>query len=242
MSTRIDHLARPRPNLLKFPDRHSVYWLDELPKSKNTSTTVFELTPRLEQLAQSKNNSRFFQESRTPEWMVSTAALKACPSQRVCSLALPRLPAEGWESDRPLPVTLSVAVKTAEASPRVCQLAHPKRAKMVLSHFRVDSNAHAETFPMTTPFAPSAHILQLSSPKQVHPQHTIARPVSWPVPDCVLKAVASERLQVLARPKTRQALFEGYKPNRITPAARAATASPRLLELSLPLPRKCKGQ
>ncbi|KAL0201523.1 hypothetical protein M9458_004710, partial [Cirrhinus mrigala] len=51
-------------------------------------------------------------------------------------------------------------------------------------------------------------------PKQVHAQHVLARPVSWPVPDCVLKAAASERLQKLARPKTRQALFEGYDPYR----------------------------
>ncbi len=86
------------------------------------------------------------------------------------------------------------------------------------------------------------HYFPLSAPKQVHAQHSLVRPVSWPVPDHVLKAVANERLQKLARPKTRQALFEGYDPYRVSPAARAATASPRLLELSLPLPHKCKGQ
>lgn len=77
-------------------------------------------------------------------------------------------------------------------------------------------------------------------PKQVHPQHGLDRPVSWPIPTHVLKTSASERVRLLARPKTRQALFEGFDPYSVSPAARAATASPRLLELSLPLPRKCK--
>uniref|UniRef100_A0A8C2FHY6 Theg spermatid protein n=1 Tax=Cyprinus carpio TaxID=7962 RepID=A0A8C2FHY6_CYPCA len=269
MPSRIEQLSRPKPNLLKFPDRCSVYWLDELPtRSKNTTTafgmritsftafmqceyvivSVFkscieivstELTPRLEQLAQSKESSRLIEESsRSPEWMISAAALKARPSERVCSLALPRMPADGWQPERPLLATLSVAVKNAKPSPRICYLAQPKQVKTLLTYCSVDSSAHSISVPNT----PSSRILQLASPKQVHAQHSLARPVSWPVPDHVLKAVASERLQKLARPKTRQALFEGYDPYRVSPAARAATASPRLLELSLPLPRKCKGQ
>ncbi|XP_058649557.1 sperm microtubule associated protein 2 isoform X2 [Onychostoma macrolepis] len=238
MPTRIEQLSRPKPNLLKFPDRRSVYWLDELPTRSKNSTTAFELTPRLELLTQSKQLSHFTEESRSPEWMVSAAALKACPSERVCSLALPRIPADGWQPERPLLTTLSVAVKTAKPSARIDQLAQPKRAKTLLMYCSVDSSAHAISVPIT----PSSRILQLASPKQVHAQHSLARPVSWPVPDNVLKAVVSERLQILARPKTRQALFEGYDPYRVSPAARAATASPRLLELSLPLPRKCKGQ
>lgn len=183
---------------------------------------------------------------------------------------------------------LSVAVKTAKPSARICQLAQPKREKSLLTFFSVDSSTHAISVPITPSsrilqlacecisppfytvndhllhiqsttaqkvtltrvqlglngnlFSLFHHYLPLSAPKQVHAQHSLARPVSWPVPDHVLKAVANERLQKLARPKTRQALFEGYDPYRVSPAARAATASPRLLELSLPLPRKCKGQ
>ncbi|XP_059356808.1 sperm microtubule associated protein 2 [Carassius carassius] len=239
MPARIEQLSRPRPNLLQFPDRRSLYWLDEIPTRSKKTTTAFELTPRLEQLAQSKESSRFIEESRrSPEWMISAAALKACPSERVCSLALPRMP-DGWQPERPLLAALSVAVKNAKPSPRICQLAQPKRVKTLLTYCSVDSSTQTISAPITPS---SSRILQLASPKQVHAQHSLARPVSWPVPDHVLKAVAGERLQKLARPKTRQALFEGYDPYRVSPAARAATASPRLLELSLPLPRKCKGQ
>ncbi|XP_016119957.1 testicular haploid expressed gene protein-like, partial [Sinocyclocheilus grahami] len=131
-----------------------------------------------------------------------------------------------------------VVVKNAKPSPRICQLAQPKRVKTQLTHCSVDSSAHVISVCIT----PSSRVLQLASPKQVHAQHALARPVSWPVPDHVLKAVASEKLQKLAQPKTRQALFEGYDSYQVSPSTRAATASPRLLELSLPLPRKCKGQ
>ncbi|XP_057190674.1 testicular haploid expressed gene protein-like [Triplophysa rosa] len=132
---------------------------------------------------------------------------------------------------------LSVAVQTVRASPRICQLAQPKRMKMMLNGFSAESSGHTVTVPTATP---SPRLLQLASPKQVHPQHALDRPVSWPIPNHILKTSASERLRLLARPKTRQALFEAYDPYSVSPAARAATASPRLLELSLPLPRKCK--
>ncbi|XP_016352786.1 testicular haploid expressed gene protein-like [Sinocyclocheilus anshuiensis] len=216
MPTRTEQLAQPKTNLLKFPDRHSVCWLDELPTRSKITTTAFELTLRWEQLAQSKQSSRFFD-------VVTNSS------------ALPRMPADGWQPDCTLLDPLSVVVKNAKPSPRICQLAQPKRVKMLLTHCSVDSSAHVISVSIT----PSSRILQLASPKQVHAQHALARPVSWPVPDRVLKAVASEKL---AQPKTHQALFEGYDPYQVSPSAWAATASPRLLELSSPLPRKCKGQ
>ncbi|XP_056598888.1 sperm microtubule associated protein 2 isoform X1 [Triplophysa dalaica] len=237
MASQIDLLAHPKPNLLKFPDRRSVYWLDELPAESKKNTTTFEMTSRLEQLAQNKQAGHFFENRRSSEWVVSAAALKARPSQRICSLALPREPAEGWQLDRQLLVPWSVAVQTVRASPRICQLAQPKRMKMMSNGFSAESSGHTVTVPTVTP---SARLLHLASPKQVHPQHALDRPVSWPIPNHILKTSASERLHLLARPKTRQALFEAYDPYSISPAARAATASPRLLELSLPLPRKCK--
>ncbi|XP_035617333.2 uncharacterized protein LOC118374944 isoform X2 [Oncorhynchus keta] len=134
MTTRMVQLAQPKPNLLRFPDRRSVYWLDELPPERNGSTTMFELTPHWSQLCGRKRlNSGFEQSRSSPQWEVSVAALSAYPSNRVCSLALPRLPTAGWVSDRPLLASLSRAVRTAVASPRVCQLACPKRRQGLYS-------------------------------------------------------------------------------------------------------------
>nr|XP_023996318.1 testicular haploid expressed gene protein-like [Salvelinus alpinus] len=92
------------------------------------------------------------------------------------------------------------------------------------------------------PAATSSRLQLLAIPKSVHPQYAQDRPVIWPVPGPVRKAVASERVQVLSRPNQRKALFQGYNPYTVTLAARSASASPRLQELCLPLPRKCKGK
>nr|XP_029505054.1 testicular haploid expressed gene protein-like isoform X2 [Oncorhynchus nerka] len=234
MTTRMVQLAQPKPNLLRFPDRRSVYWLDELPPERNGSTTMFELTPHWSQLCGRKRlNSGFEQSRSSPQWEVSVAALSAYPSNRVCSLALPRLPTAGWVSDRPLLASLSRAVRTAVASPRVCQLACPKRRQGLYS-----PHSSKTSLAPPHPAATSSRLQLLAIPKSDHPQYAQDRPVIWPV----RKAVASERVQVLSRPNQRKALFQGYNPYTVTLAARSASASPRLQELCLPLPRKCKGK
>ncbi|XP_030630527.1 sperm microtubule associated protein 2 [Chanos chanos] len=240
---RIDRLAQPKPDLLKFPDRRSVYWLDELPNFSNCSFYILirfpsVLTPRLSKLTESKRLDPTFQNNRqSPVWVVSTAALSARPSDRVRYLALPRLPAAGWQPERPLLAALSVAVRTAEASQRICQLAHPKRMKKIPN--QKDSKASITAAP---PCSTSSRIHLLATPKSNHSQYMLDRPVTCPVSRSTRKAVASERVQVLAQPKPRKALFQGYDPYRVNAAARSANASPRVLELCMPLPRKCKAK
>lgn len=46
----------------------------------------------------------------SPTWEVSQCALRAVPSERLCCLAQPRLPAADWQPSRPLPVAVSNAV------------------------------------------------------------------------------------------------------------------------------------
>lgn len=239
MASRIDKLSQAKPNLLRFPDRRSVYWLDELPPEKTGSPTRFKLTPQWSLLCVSKKLNPVCKHNRpSPQWQVSTSALTACPSRRVCSLALPRLPTSGWLPDRPLMAPLSRAVQTAVATPRVCQLARPIRRQSL--HSPQDSNPSPPTPGPHTPSA-SSRIQLLATPKSDHPQYAADRPVSWPVPEAVRQAVATERVQVLSYPKQRTALFKGYNPYTVSLAARSASASPRLQELSLPLPRKCRG-
>ncbi|XP_072525065.1 sperm microtubule associated protein 2 [Salminus brasiliensis] len=234
MATRIDRLAQPKPNLLKFPDRRSVYWLDQLPAKSNSSTTAFDLTPQWFQLTQSKKLSTQLDNSRSPEWKVSAAALKACPSERVCALALPRMPADGWQPDRPLLPILNKTVKTAMANTRICQLAQPKMSCSTMTQTCSSSEISLSSA------KPSSRTHILAKPKQHHPQYSPDRPVSSPVTRCVLEAVASERLEMLATPKPRKPLFEGFDPYKVSSAARAATASPRLQELALPPTRRCR--
>ncbi|KAF7692508.1 theg spermatid protein [Silurus meridionalis] len=193
MTTRIEYLARPKPNFLRLPDRES------------------------------------------PEWKVSAAALKACPSERLCFLAEPRQVAPGWQPDRPLSPTLGMGMRRiAEASPRICQLAVPKKIwapSYEKTNFTLKNPSKAE---------PSSRILLLAVPKKEHQDFVPNRPLSWHVAKSVLVAVASERLLELAVPKSRKPLFDECNPYKVSPAALSATASPRILELSLPSPRWCR--
>ncbi|KAM9439689.1 sperm microtubule associated protein 2 [Clarias gariepinus] len=239
MATRLEQLARPKPNLLKFPDRHSVYWLDELPANSKRSTPAFELTARWSQLSERRKISLDYEYNReSPEWKVSTAALKAHPSERVCLLALPRHPAVGWQPDRPILPSFGMGVKSeAKASPRICQLANPKKTRISLTPSESSTNNYS-TLPPQVKTSSRIHLLAL--PKKEHPHYCPDRPVSAHVPKSVLKAIASKRLQELATPKPRKPLFEGFDPYQVSSAARAATASSRIQELSLPPARRCR--
>ncbi|KAI4880626.1 hypothetical protein NFI96_021167 [Prochilodus magdalenae] len=187
------------------------------------------------------------------------------------------MPAAGWQPDRPLLPTLSVAVKTAKASTRICQLARSRKLHTAMtrlcnsSEISVSVPSLARPSPRTELLAnltlivnstikkkavkvnkliagdtgkkggaAAARVLYVKAPKQDHPQYCPDRPISWPVPKSVLEAVASERLQVLATPRLRKPLADGFDPYKVSPAARAATASPRLQELALPPARRCR--
>ncbi|XP_063076620.1 sperm microtubule associated protein 2 [Engraulis encrasicolus] len=235
MATRIEQLARPKPNRLRFPDRRSVYWVDHFPPERS-HTTSFDLSPRWSKLAESKPSHLGFEHSsRSPEWPVSVAATRARASRRVCSLALPRQPVEGWQPDRPIMYSLTRAVQSAVPSRRVCELSQPKRVSRSPSTDHWLNNLATAQHNTAT-----SRIHQLSAAKVEHPDYLLDRPVSWPLSSAVTKAVASGRIEELSQPKVRKDLFEGYNPYIVTQAARSATASPRVEELSAPLPRKCR--
>uniref|UniRef100_A0A3Q1E9F0 Sperm microtubule associated protein 2 n=1 Tax=Acanthochromis polyacanthus TaxID=80966 RepID=A0A3Q1E9F0_9TELE len=236
MAIRTQLLAQPKPNRLKYPDRRSVYWLDELPPQKSGSTTRIELTPRWSDLCRSE---KFYtQDMVSPIWEVSEWALRAVPSERLCRLARSRAPAAGWQPDHSLPLPLSRGTLTAVATSRICQLAQPKK-KQILER----SSSKSKPVPINhLPSRASAHIELLATPKHDHPKFKGERSVCWPVSKAARSYVASQRLLDLSSPKERKALFEGYDPYVVSRAARSARPSPRIQELCLPLPRKCSSK
>ncbi|XP_062253459.1 sperm microtubule associated protein 2 [Platichthys flesus] len=223
MATRTHKLAQPKANRLSYPDRRSVYWLDELPPERSGPHTkiLFLSSLRL-----------------SPIWEVSEWALRAVPSKRLCSLAQPRAPAAGWEPERPLLVPLNRATQMAVATARVSQLAQPKQRQ-------VQENSGHKSKPVSMTHLPgraSAHTELLSTPKHEHRGFEGGRSVCWPVSRAARSFVAGERLLELSVPKARKALFEGYDPYVVSRAARSASPSARIQELSLPLPRKCSSK
>ncbi|MFT7818811.1 testicular haploid expressed gene protein-like [Arapaima gigas] len=191
-------------------------------------------TPRLSQLAQGKRLHPSFQGSRpSPVWRVTAAALRASPSERVCHLAMPRVPAKAWQPDRPLLARVRRAVLTTVPSLRICQLSQPKRLATL-----PPPNMHIPSVGGLQPTRVSSHISLLATPKSLHPEYRPDRPVLWPVMVSALRVMPSERVQTLAQPKQTMALCDKRDPYRISRAALQAVASPRIEELSIPLPRK----
>nr|XP_046268506.1 theg spermatid protein isoform X2 [Scatophagus argus]XP_046268508.1 theg spermatid protein isoform X2 [Scatophagus argus] len=235
MSARTQRLAQPKPNRLRYPDRRTVYWLDELPPEKTGPTTKTELTPRWAELCRSKKFHT--QVTRSPIWEVSEGALRAVASSRLCSLSQPRAPAAGWKPDRLPLTTLNRATQTAVATSRICQLAQPKRSLLLEGSghkFKPVAKTHV-------PCKASAHIELLATPKHDHPKFEGERSVCWLVSGAARNYVANKRLLELSIPKERKALFEGYDPYIVSRAARSASPSPRIRQLCLPLPHKCSS-
>ncbi|XP_075304779.1 sperm microtubule associated protein 2-like [Odontesthes bonariensis] len=218
MATRMQQLAQPKPDKLRYPDRRSVYWLDKLPPERTASITKIV----------------------SPTWEVSERALRAVPSKRLCSLAQPRAPVAGWRPDHLLLAPLSRGSQTAVASSRICQLAQPKRGQVQEG----SSCRPADKLLPTTHWTSkaSAHTELLATPKHDHPKFEGGRSVCWPVSRAARKYVATQNLLDLSGPKERKALFEGYDPYMVSRAARSATPTPRIKELCLPLPRKCSSK
>ncbi|KAM3595281.1 uncharacterized protein V6R79_021053 [Siganus canaliculatus] len=233
MANRIQKLAEPKPNRLRYPDRRSVYWLDAVPPERTGSITKPELTPRWMELCRSKKI--YTQDTLSPIWDVSKGALTATASSRLRSLAQPRAPADGWEPSRPLLAPLRRATQIAVATSRICQLAQPKRRLVVQSTDYISKAASVTHIPSKA----SAHVELLATPKHKHPKYEGQRPVSWLVSRAARNYVASGRLLELSSPKERRALFEGYDPYVVSRAACSANPSPRIQQLCLPLPRKC---
>lgn len=154
---------------------------------------------------------------------------------------------------------------TAVATHRICQLAQPKK-KAVLESLGPTPKAHS------TPYKASAHIEMLAgdsaqppgessvyfdtdcvffcvcvrvlsaAPKHEHPKYRRERPVLWSASGAARRYEASGRLLELSSPREKRALFEGFDPYAVSRAALTACPSPRVRQLSAPLPRKCSSK
>ncbi|XP_075707236.1 sperm microtubule associated protein 2 [Rhinoderma darwinii] len=195
------------------------------------------LTARQNELAQPKTLNKMHKEDRSsPIWPVKTSALHVVPSPRLEKLAQAKSYSQEWLEDRPVYSMVTEAAKRASASPRTVQLAKPKDCAAhtlpsTPTNHKVEGNSEKVV-------APTARTEALAVPKMEHPQYQHDLTVQWHVPASALKTQASDKVCQLAKPKTRKAIFEGYDPYRISPAAKHADASPRIIELCAPPARR----
>ncbi|XP_069601633.1 sperm microtubule associated protein 2 [Ranitomeya imitator] len=226
---RLDLLACPKVNFLKHRDRPSVYWQDKTDIHSSCS-----LTARQNELAQPKNVNKMYKEDRpSPIWPVKSSAVHAIPSSRLEKLAQAKCISREWMEDRPVYSMVSEASKTASARPRTVELAKPKhRADYFMSS---TTKSHQEEGNVVTP---TSRTEALAVPKLEHSQYQHDLEVQRHVPASALHTHASDRICQLAKPKARKAIFEGFDPFWISPAAKHANASSRIIELCAPPARR----
>ncbi|XP_002738421.1 sperm microtubule associated protein 2-like [Saccoglossus kowalevskii] len=238
---RIDVLARPKQLPPTFrEDRRSVYWLD---RHASNSCNSLTLTPRQQFLANSKHVDNGWQGDRpTPIWPVSRSAQKASASERVETLASPKQKHPDYKPERAVETRVSDSAKSAQASGRLQKLAEPK----VYAELKIRASRewdYVEWDPEISSSAKNARcserVEQLAEPKNAHLSYQPEKYVQWPVSENAMKALATLRLQQLARPKSRGKV-DNYDPYKVTPSARSARATPRIAELANPIPRKIR--
>ncbi|XP_054894287.1 theg spermatid protein isoform X2 [Poeciliopsis prolifica] len=230
MGPEIQPPSDPKADQLKYLDRNTVQWLEKKPTEKTGSVKQPELAPTWAELTRTRtycSQIRVSQPSKISKW-----ALHAFPSERVCELAKPRSYSRGWQPEACLPIPVSRASLSAVASPRTCRLAQPKKR-----YSAPEPSYTSEPRPMT--HLTSAHLSMLAIPKAEHPLYQRQRSACWPVSFGAKHYVPSQRLLKLARPIIRKDPLGGYDPFTVSHAALCANPSPRTLQLSVPLPRKC---
>ncbi|CAL8284322.1 unnamed protein product [Lota lota] len=130
------------------------------------------------------------------------------------------------------------ASRRVGATSRIIQLSQPRwRPRVETPGLGFRTPPIARKTPTATP-----RVEQLATPKREHSGYVGERPSSRAVPRAVRRAVPSERVRELAGPRQRQALFQGHDPYTVSACALLAKPSPRLQELALPLPRKCRSE
>ena len=202
-----------------------------------TTKRVDELsTPR-------KLHPDYVGDRSSPKWEVPEAACVANPSPRVRELAEPKKVHPSYQPCKPVMTIIPDEALFTFPTNHIKQLAEPKifpELKIKLdsewdwSDWKSDVKAAAKNTKSTE------RIEYLARPKTAPPTYQPAREIEWPVSASAKTIQASERLQKLARPKNR-GTWEDYDPDayRVSLGAKHAHASPRINELSAPLPRKC---
>ena len=201
-------------------------------------------TQRIDELATPKKLHRdYVGDKPSPTWEVSEAACTAMPSPRVEQLAEPKKFHPSYQPCKSVMTMIADDTLFALPTNRLKELAKPKtnpelkikeESEWDWSEWKSDLTAAAKSAKSTE------RVEHLARPKTAPATYQPAREVEWRVGASAKTIQASERLQKLARPKNK-GNWEDYDPNAYTVSlgAKHAHASPRINELSNPLPRKC---
>jgi len=236
-------LAKPKPFHPSYrDDRRSVYWVEKEPlRAGPDGYTVSIATPRVTALSKHKNVDHIWTPHRpTPVWPVARGAMSASASSRLEALAQHRRPQPTYSFDRSPQWGVSGGAASASASSRLEQLAQPKPREEQYTNFDPYWGFNWGVSAASKSAKATERLEHLAEHKNYHKDFAPERPIRWDVTSEAMEAIASLRLQQLARPRSRTMIKDDYDPYKVSVQARKARATPRLDELSIPIPRKVR--
>ncbi|XP_014304737.1 testicular haploid expressed gene protein isoform X2 [Myotis lucifugus] len=222
---RLLELAKPKANWQTLKNKPSVYWTERFLEDTTLSITVPAVSRRVEELARPKKFYTDYCDSirTTHNVPISQCTFDYQPSNRLRELATPKVRNNIWNIDMSEVSKVSKAAQMAIPSSRIVQLAKPKPPATLLEEWDPvpKPKRHALNY---------NRLLYLAMPKAQSDQCVPDRDPRWEVLDVTKKAVASARIRLLAKPKVRKELNEGYDRH---PLAYMSSPPPKAS------PRKC---
>ena len=171
----------------------------------------------------------------SPIWQVSEPARIAKERPHTARLASAKSTHTQYKEPRPVQSAVTSAAKAHSASDRVQELSQAKHRypeQVRLPQWKVSDTAKSANA--------SSRTLELSKGKNLSDKYQPSRDVAWPVTQASLYAVASNRLEELAKPIKRETMDHlQFNPDafRVSTTALKAKTSKRVDELAEPLER-----
>ncbi|XP_072804278.1 sperm microtubule associated protein 2 isoform X8 [Vicugna pacos] len=183
----------------------SVYWTERFLEDTTLTITVPEVSRRVEELARPKRfYSECYSNNRTTSvWPIPRSTLGYQASSRLRELARPKMRSSIWNTSMSEVSQVSRAARMAVPSPRILLLAKPRAPATLLEEW--------DPMPKPKPHVSDYNrLLHLAMPKAQSDKCVPDRDPRWEVLEITKKAVASPRVILLAKPKVRKCLNEGY--------------------------------
>ncbi|XP_070598224.1 sperm microtubule associated protein 2-like isoform X2 [Erythrolamprus reginae] len=246
-SSRILSLAMPKEIIDKQKKRPLyLYSCGQMSEIWERSSKVYSALPskRLLKLAEPRAISATYLKLRprmSPVWPITTSALSCKASHRILSLAQARMIDPNFCFPEQSEKEISRAARSAEATPRLHQLAQPVYRKPIKFYDNARMEAPIRQIPQTALQAvPTPRILELSKPKPPPCESTMDRSAEWPVTAAAKLAVASPRLAELSQPPNRAPTnLVQFNPDAfiVKESAKNAICTERIKNLAKPITR-----
>ncbi|XP_058523255.1 testicular haploid expressed gene protein-like isoform X2 [Ochotona princeps] len=163
------------------------------------------------------------------------------PSPRILRLSIAKGTNPDYLPPKDIKTKIPISTLHAIATPRIVDLAHPRRKLEGLCCEREPSERPIRPVaPAALLATPSPRITALAKSRPLHQEYLPARSACWSVSHAAAHSKVSPRIQVLASPSTRSPVhMVYYDPDvfKVKPQALKAQCSPRVQELAQPLTR-----